>query len=126
MSAIIFQYAISFLLIITNSFEMITKYTGILLSMCSLLTVLGIFRHRRKFPNIERKYKTLGYPVTPILFCVLIVWSIVYLVYEDYTMFAKGEQPVMWMTLMSAFTLISGIIVYFINTIIIKKHINEK
>ena len=111
MAAILFQYVISFLLIITNSFEMITKYTGILLSMCSLLTVLGIFRHRRKFPNIERKYKTLGYPVTPIIFCLLILWSIVYLVYEDYTKFANGEQPVMWMTLMSAFTLVSGIIV---------------
>lgn len=121
LAAIAFQYVISFLLIITNSFEMITKYTGILLSMCSLLTVLGIFRHRRKFPNIERKYKTLGYPVTPIIFCLLIVWSIVYLVYEDYTMYANGEQSAMWMTLMSAFTLISGIIVYFINRIITKK-----
>ena len=121
MAAILFQYVISFLLIITNSFEMITKYTGILLSMCSLLTVLGIFRHRRKFPNIERKYKTLGYPVTPIIFCLLILWSIVYLVYEDYIKFANGEQPVMWMTLMSAFTLVSGIIVYFINRIITKK-----
>ena len=106
-----------------SAMVMITKYTGILLSMCSLLTVLGIFRHRRKFPNIERKYKTLGYPVTPILFCLLILWSIVYLVYEDYTKFANGEQPVMWMTLMSAFTLVSGIIVYFINRIITKKQV---
>ena len=126
LAAIAFQYAISFLLIITNSFEMITKYTGILLSMCSLLTVLGIFRHRRKFPNIERKYKTLGYPVTPIVFSLLILWSIVYLVYEDYTMYANGEQSLMWMTLMSAFTLVSGIIVYFINKLITKKQTNEK
>jgi hypothetical protein len=30
---------------------------------------------------------------------------------------------VMWMTLMSAFTLVSGIIVYFINRIITKKQV---
>ena len=122
MAAILFQYVISFMLIITNSFEMITKYTGILLSMCSLLTVWGIFRHRRKFPNIERKYKTLGYPVTPIIFCVLILWSIVYLVHEDYHKYVDGEQSAMWMTLMSAFTLVTGFIVYLINRVITKKH----
>lgn len=124
LAAVGFQYAISFLLIITNSFEMITKYTGILLSICSLLTVWGIFRHRRKFPNIERKYKTLGYPVTPVVFCALILWSIVYLVYEDYYKYVDGEQSAMWMTLMSALTLVSGVIVYFINRIITKKHIS--
>jgi APA family basic amino acid/polyamine antiporter len=122
LAAVGFQYAISFMLIITNSFEMITKYTGILLSMCSLLTVWGIFRHRRKFPNIERKYKTLGYPVTPVVFCALILWSIVYLVYEDYYKFVDGEQSAMWMTLMSALTLVSGLIVYFINRLITKTH----
>lgn len=122
LAAVGFQYAISFLLIITNSFEMITKYTGILLSLCSLLTVWGIFRHRRKFPNIERKYKTLGYPMTPVVFCLLILWSIVYLVYEDYYMYVDGQQSAMWMTLMSSLTLITGFIVYFINRLITKKY----
>lgn len=116
MAAIGFQYVISFLLIITNSFEMITKYTGILLSFCSLLTVAGVFIHRRKFPDIKRNYKTLGYPVTPIIFCILIVWSIVYLVHEDYVkVFVTHEQPVMWMTLMSFLTLLAGVVVYLID-----------
>lgn len=122
LAALGFQYVISFLLIITNSFEMITKYTGILLSFCSLLTVAGVFVHRRKFPNIERSYKTLGYPVTPIIFCLLIIWSIVYLVYEDYvSVFVTHEQPVMWMTLMSVLTLLAGVVVYIINQKITKK-----
>ena len=122
-AAIGFQYAISFLLIITNSFEMITKYTGILLSFCSLLTVAGVFVHRRKFPDLKRSYKTLGYPITPIVFCVLIVWSIVYLVYEDYVKtFVTHDQPVMWMTLMSLLTLLSGVVIYLINKKITKKN----
>jgi APA family basic amino acid/polyamine antiporter len=116
MAAIGFQYVISFLLIITNSFEMITKYTGILLSLCSLLTVFGVFIHRRKYPDLKRSYKTLGYPVTPIIFCILIIWSIVYLVHEDYVKtFITHDQSVMWMSLMSFLTLLSGVIVYLID-----------
>ena len=116
MAAIGFQYVISFLLIITNSFEMITKYTGILLSLCSLLTVFGVFIHRRKYPDLKRSYKTLGYPVTPIIFCILIIWSIVYLVHEDYVKtFVTHDQSVMWMSLMSFLTLLSGVIVYLID-----------
>lgn len=115
-AAIGFQYVISFLLIITDSFEMITKYTGILLSFCSLLTVFGVFIHRRKYPDLKRSYKTLGYPVTPIIFCILIIWSIVYLVHEDFVdTFVTHEQPVMWMSLMSFLTLLSGVIVYLID-----------
>ena len=114
------------MLIVTDSFEMITKYTGILLSLCSLLTVIGVFVHRRRFPNAERPYKTFGYPITPILFSALIVWSIVYLVHEDYTKtFITHEQSAPWMTIMSFCTLLAGFIVYFINIKISKKQITQ-
>ena len=126
LAAIAFQYVISLLLIITNSFEMVTKYTGILLSLCSLLTVIGVFVHRRKFPNAERPYKTFGYPVTPLIFIALIVWSIVYLVYEDYTKtYVTHEQSFMWMSIMSFCTLLAGLIVYFINVKTTKKQISQ-
>ena len=32
------------------------------------LTVIGVFLLRRKFPRLERPYKTWGYPVVPLLF----------------------------------------------------------
>jgi APA family basic amino acid/polyamine antiporter len=124
--AIGFQFVISALLIVTDSFEMITKYTGILLSLCSLLTVIGVFVHRHKFPDAERPYKTFGYPVTPILFSALIVWSIVYLVHEDYTKtFVTHEQSFMWMSIMSFCTLLAGLIVYLINIRITKKQASQ-
>ena len=126
LAAIAFQYVISLLLIITNSFEMVTKYTGILLSLCSLLAVIGVFVHRYKFPKAERPYKTFGYPVTPLIFIALIVWSIVYLVYEDYTKtYVTHEQSFMWMSIMSFCTLLAGLIVYFINVKTTKKQISQ-
>jgi APA family basic amino acid/polyamine antiporter len=36
-----------------------------------LLTTLSVFVLRRKYPNLERPYRTIGYPVVPVLFvCV--------------------------------------------------------
>lgn len=118
--AIWVQFVIAFLLIITNSFVLVTKYTGIVLSFFALLAVAGVFIHRRRFPEAQRPYKTWGYPVTPCLFIALIVWSIVYLAYEDYrATFVDGTQTVMWMSLMSILTLLTGAGVYYLNKLVV-------
>lgn len=115
------QYCFSLLLIITNSFELVTKYTGVTLSFFALLTVAGIFVHRHRFRTIERPYRTWGYPFVPIVFILLIVWSIVYLVHEDYYQtFVLGKQRMMWMSLISTFTLITGALLFLINKQIVK------
>lgn len=36
-----------------------------------ILTLIGIFILRRKSPNAPRPYKAFGYPVLPILYCIL-------------------------------------------------------
>lgn len=119
--AIWVQFTISFLLIITNSFELVTKYTGITLSFFALLAVIGIFVHRKRYPDVPRPYKTWGYPVTPCIFIALISWSIVYLIVEDYNRtFVEGTQNVMWMSLMSLATLLTGAGVYLLNKLIEK------
>lgn len=120
--ALVFQYVVALLLILTGSFSLVTQYTGILLSMCSMATVAGVFVHRRRFPNAERPYKTWGYPVTPIIFCILILASISYLVYDDYlATFVRHDQKAMWMSIMSAGTLLVGGAVYLLNKLIKKK-----
>lgn len=125
--AIWVQYIISVLLIITNSFELVTKYTGITLSFFALMTVIGVFVHRKRYPNVHRPYKTWGYPFTPIIFIMLIMWSIVYLVREDFIQtFVEGKQDVMWMSLMSALTLLSGAFIYQSNRWIVYRKTNYK
>jgi len=121
------QYFISVLLIITNSFELVTKYTGITLSFFALMTVIGVFVHRHRFPKMNRPYKTWGYPFTPIIFIILIVWSIVYLVREDFILtFIQGKQNVMWMSLMSFLTLLTGALIYQANRWIVYRRTNYK
>lgn len=125
--AIWVQYFISALLIITNSFELVTKYTGITLSFFALMTVAGVFVHRHRYPHTERPYKTWGYPVTPVIFILLILWSIVYLVREDFIQtFIEGKQKAMWMTLMSIATLLSGALIYRLNRWVLYKKLIYK
>ena len=125
--AIWVQFAVSLLLIVTDSFELITKYTGITLSFFALMTVAGVFVFRRRFPKVKRPYKTWGYPVVPVVFITLIMWSIVYLVYEDFQdTFIHDSQPVMWMSLMSLLTLLTGAGLFLINKSVVAKRKQTK
>ena len=84
------------------------------------MTVAGLFVHRHRFPHVVRPYRTWGYPVVPLLFIALILWSVVYLIHEDYyNTFVEHTQTVMWMSLMSLGTLLSGMMVYVMNQLIV-------
>lgn len=114
--AVAFQWIISLLLILTNSFKEVTEYTGIVLSFCSLLTVFGLFVHRRRFPNLVRPYKAMVYPITPMFFCAIIVWSIIYLIYDDFVKaFIEHQQLAPWTTIASSLTLLFGMLLWFVN-----------
>lgn len=114
--AVALQWFISLMLILTNSFKEVTEYTGIVLSFCSMLTVAGVFVHRRRFPNAPRPYKSFGYPVTPLVFCLLIICSISYLIYQDFTKsFVEHSQTAPWTTIASVLTLLIGCLLWFVN-----------
>ena len=113
--AVALQWLISFVMIVTGSFKEVTEYTGIVLSFCSMLTVAGVYVHRRRVPDAERPYKTLGYPVTPLIFCIVILCSIVYLVYQDFTKtFVDHTQTVPWTSIASTATLLVGWLLWFV------------
>ena len=117
------QCLISAVLILTDSFELVTKYTGVLLSVFGLLAVVGVIVHRRKFPSARRPYRTFAYPLPIILFSVVILWSIGYLVYEDYVnTYVLCTQSFMWITAMSVLTLFAGYLIYLIDLKLIKRN----
>lgn len=73
------QCAISLFLIFAADLEQLIYFSGVPLNICTILTVFGVFVHRRKFPNANRPYKTWGYPVVPILFLIPVIWSTIYI-----------------------------------------------
>lgn len=73
------QCAISLFLIFAADLEQLIYFSGVPLNICTILTVFGVFIHRRKYPNAERPYKTWGYPLVPIVFLIPIIWSTIYI-----------------------------------------------
>ena len=125
--AVALQWAISLFMILTGSFQGVTEYTGIVLSFCSMLTVAGVFVHRYRFPEANRPYKTFGYPITPIIFCLVILCSIAYLVYQDFTnTFVDHSQVAPWKTIASLGTLLMGWLLWFVAQRINDRHKQEE
>ena len=77
--AVWLQFAFSLVYIITSSFDVVLKYTGFTLNFLTLLTVIGLFVHRYKYPTIERPYKTWGYPFVPLVFIAIMLWTLIFL-----------------------------------------------
>lgn len=77
--AILIQLTIVLALIITSTFEAIITFLGFTLTLSSFLTVLGVFIHRFRYPEVPRPYKTWGYPVTPLIFLCISFWMLIYI-----------------------------------------------
>ncbi|HIK26878.1 MAG TPA: amino acid permease [Oscillatoriaceae cyanobacterium M7585_C2015_266] len=100
--AVLLQLAISVCLVITSTFDAVVTYLGFTLTLSSFLTVLGVFIHRIKYPEIPRPYKTWGYPVTPLIFLAISVWILIF------TFIGKPVESIAGLG-----TIFIGIIVYF-------------
>jgi basic amino acid/polyamine antiporter, APA family len=101
--AIIFQSAIALSLVLTSSFDALITYVGFTLNIFTFLTVSGIFILRYRMKNIKPLYKTPLYPVSPLLFMLIIIWI-------SYNILI--ERPVE--SLYGLATVGAGLILYFI------------
>ena len=98
------QFFISALLIITGTFEEILIYCGVLLSLSSLLVVLGVFKLRRIKPTEKDIFKSPLFPLFQILYIVLSLWMIAFVLMNN-TM----------ETIAGLGNLLLGLVTYFIN-----------
>ncbi len=76
--ALLLQAVWASLLICVGSFDQLLTFTGFLLSLFSALTVISVIVLRRRFPQLERPYKTWGYPVVPLLYAAVSMWMMAY------------------------------------------------
>jgi basic amino acid/polyamine antiporter, APA family len=79
-NAVLVLSAVSIVLIHLLSFSDLIEYIGVTLSIFSLLTVVGLFILRKKDKGKSEAHvvRAWGYPITPILFSVFVIWMIVY------------------------------------------------
>jgi APA family basic amino acid/polyamine antiporter len=78
--AILVQSSLAMIFILTSSFESVLVFSGFILALNSLVTVLGVFVLRLRQPDLPRPYRTFGYPLTPLIYLGLTAWTLVFVV----------------------------------------------
>lgn len=76
------QALITLFFVFTASFESILIFAGFTLGLLTLLTVCGVFIRRVKYGGDSQTYQAWGYPVTPLLFIILMTWTLIYLLID--------------------------------------------
>jgi len=113
-NAVWLQYGISAILIITASFSQVMTYAGFTLNIFALLAVFGVIVHRYRFPNAVRPFKTWGYPVTPLLYAAIILWTLYFLMQTN-----TKES------LFGLLTVLVGLVIYVLNFLYQRKNHNN-
>jgi APA family basic amino acid/polyamine antiporter len=75
--AIIAQSLWACVLALSGTFDQISTYVIFALWLFFGVTVSAVFVLRRKMPTAERPYKTLGYPLVPVLFILVAAWLVI-------------------------------------------------
>ncbi len=81
--AILGQGGWAIFLVLVSSFKEIIQYISVSLSIFSMITVIGIFFVRKKYPASERPFQLPFYPLTPIIFILCTSWMLFYVATED-------------------------------------------
>jgi APA family basic amino acid/polyamine antiporter len=103
--AIVAQSALTIAFIVSSSFESVLVFAGFTLALNSFVTVLGVFVLRYRQPNLERPYRTFGYPVTPLVYLALMGWTLGFVLYNRPT---EG--------LFGLAVILSGIVIYVLSS----------
>ena len=77
--ALAVQAGLASLLILTSTLRDLLSAVGMALSITSALTVVAVFVERRRLARSGQKplFSTPGYPVTPVLYLLLLGWVVV-------------------------------------------------
>lgn len=101
--AILVQSLIAVALVMFSSFDSLINYVGFTLNIFTLLTVIGIFILRYKFPDIHRPFKSPLFPLPSLLFMGIILWIL-------WNMLT--EKP--FESLMGLLTVLGGLLFYYL------------
>ncbi len=81
--SIIVQGAVSILLALSGTFDQLTNYVVFSAWIFYAMVTGVVFVLRKKMPDAVRPYKTLGYPVVPIIFIILAILLLINTVVES-------------------------------------------
>ena len=74
--ALVGQATWAIVLVLSGSYDVLTDYAIFAVLIFVALATASVFVFRRRAPHAERSYRTLGYPVVPVLFLLVSSWVI--------------------------------------------------
>jgi len=74
--ALIAQAVWAIVLVFSGSYDSLTDYAIFAVLIFVVLVTASVFVFRRTMPDAPRGYRTLGYPVVPVLFLIVASWVI--------------------------------------------------
>ncbi|HWA87622.1 MAG TPA: amino acid permease [Opitutus sp.] len=77
--AIYVQSGVALIFVLVSSFQSILFFSGFVLSLNTMGTVIGAFVLRWRQPDLPRPYRIWLYPLPPLIFLALTLWSLVYI-----------------------------------------------
>jgi basic amino acid/polyamine antiporter, APA family len=80
----------SSVLALSGSYDVLTDYAIFALTMFYAVTAGAVFVFRRRLPDVERPYRTWGYPVVPVLFIAVSTWLILTTIWNTPTQSGAG------------------------------------
>ena len=102
-AAIMAQSVLAVVFILTGSFESILVFAGFTLALNSFVTVAGIFRLRFSQPDLPRPYRTFAYPVTPLVYLLIMGWTLAFV------LFSRPTEALFGVAL-----IVSGVVIYWL------------
>ncbi|MBT8147789.1 MAG: amino acid permease [Gammaproteobacteria bacterium] len=103
--AIYTQSAIALVFIFSSTFESILVFSGFTLALNTFVTVSGVFVLRYREPQLERPFKTTLFPLPPLIYLLLIGWTLVF------TLISRPVEALFSLGLIG-----SGLVFYFLST----------
>ncbi len=85
LNALLLQFVIVNVMLLSATFQSVVNYVQFSLTLCSALTVLGVFVLRWRQPDLPRPYRVWGYPFTPLFFLLISAWMLAHLLLESAT-----------------------------------------
>ena len=105
-TAILAQFVIVNIMLLTATFQTVVNYVQFSLTLCSALTVFGVFVLRWRQPTLPRPYRVWGYPLTPLIFLAISGWMLWHLLAN-----ASTRGP----SLLGLATIALGLVIYFLS-----------
>ena len=103
--AILFQSAIALGFILSSTFESVLVFAGFVMGLNTVFTVAGVFVLRFRKIGEEGIYRTWGYPVTPLIYLGLTIWTLTYILIN------RPEEGLNGLALIG-----TGLVIYYLSS----------